>query len=1039
MTTGGTRDPGGERRRVTVLFCDLVGSTALSDTLDPEDYSDVMHAYYDSCSRVIEGLGGWIADYLGDGLVVYFGYPTAHEDDPIRAVRAGLGLISTVSELGAQLAGGVELACRVGVETGLVVVGEAAAESREPIWALGRTVNLASRLQALAPIGSVVVGDGTRALVEGWFNLEPLGMHEVKGIAKPVAVSRVVSETGAKDRLRAALPLGLPPLINRVEELARLSHAWDRVRAGNGAAVLLRGDAGIGKSRLALTLLERAREVGAPVAELHCSVEDTVSPLAPVIEHLQREAGLDPAASPEQRLERLDAFVAGRAPAEPDASSLLAELLIPETHPAAAGGSPEERRYRAMRLLADVMLGGTGPSIIAVEDLHWADPSTVELIGLVADRLEGKPMLLLLTARPEYQAGWFAHPNVTAIDVGSLAPAHTAELASSIAGVHLPREAEALILARSEGVPLFVEELTRSVLESGIVSVEESGAVIRGRLDETLPGSVYDLLVARIGRLGPDAGAAQLAAVVGNEFSLDFLRAVAPEEEELDSKLARLIDARIVQRHGEGGNAVFRFSHTLVRDAAYGLLLRKRRREIHGRVADVLLRDFPELVEARPELAAPHFTESGRDVEAIDYWLKAGGRAVAQHALHEAIDHYQRALEIVRMLPSSPDRVRREIAILFSLGPLIQNAAGGGDPRLRDLHARISELSHWLASDAERFTFLAYGYATQMVLANYEPARQTAALLVDVTERGKSRSRALVAHCFYGTTLFQLGEIDASRASIERCIELYDPDRHETLINIAAIDPGVVAWGYRAWTEWHLGRADTARKTAMELLDLVAAHPHPFRTATAFVWVAGLAYRMRDPEDVARHAGAAIAIAAERGYEELERYATCLRGWAIAVAGDADEGAQTIRRGLALVPHGGSRAHTSWHLLMLAEAERAAGRPTEALDAASRAYAFAGETGERVFLPELIRIGAELKHELGLATVEETIEALSSAVGIAREQPSLPFELRAATTFHRLRNDTSSRRVLDAALTGMPEGGDSVDVLEARALLDRSR
>ncbi len=1034
MTPEGPRDPGGERRRVTVLFCDLVGSTSLSDSLDPEDYSDVMHAYYDSCSRVIEGLGGWIADYLGDGLVVYFGHPVAHEDDPVRAVRAGLGLISTVADLGAQLAAEVELSCRVGIETGLVVIGEGNPESREPIWALGRTVNLASRLQALAPIGSVVIGDGARSLVEGWFNLEPLGMHEVKGIAKPVAVSLVASETGAKDRLRAALPLGLPAMVDRRTELATLFDAWERARNGQGSAMLIRGEAGIGKSRLALALLERAREAGTPVAEIHCTAEDAVSPLAPVVQHLRREAGLDAGTEPAGVMQRLEGFVSTKGAEDPDTAALLAEVLAPESHPSGIQASPEERRYRAMRLLADIMLGGRDPAIIAIEDLHWADPSTVELMGLVAERLEKKPVLLMLTARTGFEADWLEHPQVSFVEVGSLEAADTAALASSIAGAHLPREAEALIHARSEGVPLFVEELTRSVLDAGIVSFEESGAVIKGRLEETVPGSVYDLLVARIGRLGPDAAIAQLAAVLGQEFSLDFLQAVVPEETELDAKLGRLISAGIVRR-GQDGGSVFRFSHALVRDAAYGLLLRKRRREIHGRVADVLLRDFPELVEARPELAAPHFTESGRDVEAIDYWLKAGARAVAQYALHEAIDQYQRALELVRALPGSPDRVRREIAILFSLGPLIQNASGGGDPRLRDLHTRISELSHGLASDAERFTFLAYGYATQMVLANYQAARQTAALLVDVTEAGKSKSRALVAHCFYGTTLFQVGEIEASQASIARCIELYDPDRHENLINVAAIDPGVVAWGYRAWTEWHLGRTDAARKTASELLDLVAAHPHPFRTATALVWVAGLAYRLRDAEETARHAGAAIAIATDRGYEELERYATCLRGWAIAVAGDPEEGVDTIRRGLSLVPHGGSRAHTSWHLMMLAEAERAAGRPQEALDAVTRAQAFADETGERVFLPELIRMGAELRNELGGATLDETVEALSSAVGIAREQPSLPFELRAAASFHRLKGDDASRRVLAACLDGLPEPGDSADVLEARALL----
>ena len=1035
MTSGSAREASGERRRVTVLFCDLVGSTRLSDFLDPEDYSDVMHAYYDACSRVIEGLGGWIADYLGDGIVVYFGYPTAHEDDPIRAVRAGLGLVSSVADLGAQLAADVELSCRVGIETGLVVIGEQTAGSREPIWALGRTVNLAARLQGVAPDGSVVIGEGTRSLVEGWFNLEPFGQHSFKGISKPVEVAKVVSETGAKDRLRAAMPLGLPPLIDREAEVRHLFEAWNQAQEGRGAAILLRGDAGIGKSRIALSLLERVREAGGRIADLHCMFEDTVSPLAPVVEYLQREVGLDPADPPDRRVEVLREHVGRSDLSDLDAAALLAEVLVPEARAESVDASPEERRYRAMRLLADLMLRRDRPGVIAVEDLHWADPSTTELLGLIAERVSSAPVLLLVTARPEFEALWLGLPHVNRVDIMSLDAPHTAALVSSIAGANLPREAHALIHARSEGVPLFVEELTRSVLDSGLVSVGESGAVLHGRLEETVPGTVYDLLVARIGRLGRDAAVAQLAAVLGQEFTVDFLRAVAPEERELDAKLSRLIGAGIVQRRGEGVGETFRFSHALVRDAAYGLLLRKRRRELHGRVADVLLRDFPDLVDARPELAAPHFTESGRDLEAIEYWLKAAGRATAQYALHEAIDHYQRALELVRALPGSPDRVRREIAILFSLGPLIQNASGGGDPRIRELHGRISELSHWLTTDAERFTFLAYGFATQMVPANYHAARQTAALLVDVTEAGRSKSRALVAHCFYGTTLFQMGEIEASRGSIGRCIELYDPVRNENLITMAAIDPGVVARGYRAWTEWHLGRADSARRTAAELLDLVAEHPHPFRTATALVWVAGLAYRLLDPEDVARHAGAAIAIAADRGYEELERYATVLRGWAVAVAGKADEGVDEINRALKLVPHGGSRAHTSWFLLMLGEAERAAGRPLEALDAISRAQAFAEETGERIFYPELIRLSAELRTELGLATEDETAAALATAVELAREQPSLPFELRAATSFHKLRGDDTSRRVVELCLASITEGADTPEVLDAKTLL----
>ncbi len=1037
MRSERSTDPMGERRRVTVLFCDLVGSTRLSDALDPEDYSDAMHAYYDACARVVDGLGGWIADYLGDGVIVYFGYPEAHEDDPVRAVRAGLRLVDAVSDIRLQLTGsGGGLACRVGIETGLVVIGETGVRAREPMWALGRTVNVAARLQAIGSSNSVVIGEGTRALVGGWFEFAPLGRHSIKGIAEPIDVVQVTAETGAKDRVAASFPRNLTPLVNRESELTMLLDAWRNAEAGAGNAVVLRGEAGIGKSRLALSLRERLQDVAKSLVILYCSHDETTSPLRPVVEHLQREIGFEAADPAERRVALLEAYLQQSGVNDPESLPLVAEILVPDAREPVAA-TPEDRRRRAMDLLGELLVRDTPPRLLIVEDVHWADPSTAELVATILQRVGNRRALVVLTTRPEFEPGWEPHDAVTTMDLPSLAAADTAELAASVAGAQLPREGQALILTRSGGVPLFVEELTRMVLDSGLVAVEAGSARMQGRIiEESVPGTVYDLLIARLGRLGSEAGVAQLASVLGNEFTAAFLHAVAPEEKELDQKLERLVTLGVVQRSGEE-RETFRFSHALVRDAAYGLLLRKRRRELHGRVADVLVREFPETVLTRPELAAPHFTQSGRVEEAIAQWRKAGDRSAAQYALHEAIDHYTRALDLVRSLPGSPERARQEIEISFALGPVIQNASGFADPRVGELYGRVAELSHWLESDGERFTFLAYGYAINMVRADYEAARTIATQLVQVAERQASTARKLLAHTTLATTLFQLGEIAQAMPLLDHAIELYDPARHEQLISSAAIDPGALSIGYRAWGEWHLGKADRARRTVAELLALVEEHPHPFRTATAHVWVAGLAQRMRDHDAVLRYTQSALDLAAEHDYEELERYALCLRGWAIAAAGDPGAGVTTIRRALALVPHGRSRAHASWHLAMLAEAELLAGKPAEALDAVRRALAFVDETGERVLEPDIRRLEAEIL-SASAAPRAEVEAALTAAAAGASKQGSLPFELRAAVALHRLRGDDDSRAALAACYARFDEGSDTADLIEARALLDRT-
>ena len=704
-----------ERRQLTVLFCDLADSTRLAQQLDPEDLRDVIRAYQATCVEVIQRFAGHVAQYLGDGLLVYFGYPQAHEDDAQRAVRAGLGILAAMGTLNTRLAldQDVRLAVRLGIHTGLVVVGEMGSGGRHEHLALGDTPNLAARLQGLAAPDTVVISDATARLVQGYFTCQDLGTQTLKGIDTPVRLSQVVGESAAQSRLDVAGTSGLTPLVGREAEITLLRERWAQSTEGLGQVVLLSGEAGIGKSRLVRVLTERIVDTGAPRLTLRCSPYHTNSAFYPVIEHLQRLLHWHREAPPEVRLTTLEqALQTARLPLA-EVVPLVAALLslpVPERYPPLTL-SPQRQRQKTQEVLVAWLLAEAAqqPVLAVWEDLHWADPSTLELLGLLLDQVPTARLLLLLTHRPEFRPPWPPRSYVTPLALTRLVRSQVEEMVLRVTGGKpLPAEVVQQIVVKTDGIPLFVEELVKTILESGLVREEAERYVLSGPLPPlAIPATLQDALMARLDRLAPVKDVAQLGAVLGREFSYALLRAVSPlDEAMLQQALAQLVEAELLYQRGPPPQATYIFKHALVQDAAYQSLLRSTRQQYHQRIAQVLEAQFPETAETQPELLAHHYTEGGLGAPAVDYWQRAGERAIARSGYMEAISHLTRGLEVLHAFPDIPERARRELALYTALGVPLQVTRGWAAPEARHAYARAQELCQQMGDTPQLFPVL---------------------------------------------------------------------------------------------------------------------------------------------------------------------------------------------------------------------------------------------------------------------------------------------------------------------------------------------
>jgi class 3 adenylate cyclase/tetratricopeptide (TPR) repeat protein len=693
-----TRRAEAERRQLTVMFCDLVGSTALSARLDPEDLRDLIRAYQERCAAIIVRFEGFVGHYVGDGILAYFGYPQAHEDDPQRAVRAGLEIVEAVQALSSEVAQpGTSLAVRVGIHTGLVVAGDiGSGELRDEMAIVGETPNIAARLQALAEPGTVMIGSNTRRLVEGLFLLEELGPKPVRGIPDPIEVYRVREASDAPSRFEAAAVRGLTPLVGRDEEVQLLLSRWQRATEGEGQVVLLSGEAGIGKSRIVQTLREALAEERHVSLRLFCSPFYAKSSLHPFLDQLERGAGLQRHDSAEAKLDKLESLLAQASHRAAEAAAILAPLMsIPagSRYPALEL-TPQQHKARAFDVFAEQLTGLAArvPVLMSIEDVHWIDPSSIELLFRLIERSQHLPALIVMTFRPEFQPPWSILPHVTALSLTRLTQREAATLVSRVVGgKRLPSEVLERIVARTDGVPLFAEELTKAILESGMLEEEGDGYALKGPLPAlAIPASLHDSLMARLDRLAPVKEVAQLAAMLGRNFSHELLAAVSSiKDPELARALAQLIEAELLHRRGSPPSVIYDFKHALVQDVAYGSLLRSKRQHLHMRIGTVLETQFPDAVEAKPELLSHHFREAGLPARAIPYALGAGDRAVMRYANVEARTHFLEALDMARCLPDPKESARAQIEATLKL-------AGAGIDRSHfesDL-ARLEDAEH---------------------------------------------------------------------------------------------------------------------------------------------------------------------------------------------------------------------------------------------------------------------------------------------------------------------------------------------------------
>jgi TOMM system kinase/cyclase fusion protein len=1047
--------PDAERRQLTVLFCDLVGSTPLSEQLDPEDLREVVRAYQATCAAVVERFDGHIAQWLGDALLVYFGWPQAHEDDAQRAVRVGLGILEAMGTLNARLAQdqGLRLAVRVGIHTGRVVVGDIGGGGRQEQLALGDTSNVASRIQGLATPDTVLISADTYRLVQGYFTVEALGPQSLKGVAAPMPVYRVLEESTARSRLEVAATRGLTPLVGRAQEVALLFERWAQVKDGMGQVMLLCGEAGIGKSRLVQVLQERVGSEGAVHIAFRCSPYHTHSALYPVITHLERllQFGRDDASEAKlAKLERvLETYSLPLAEAVPLFAALLS-LLPPEHYPPLAF-SPQRQRQKTQEALVLWLVEETErqPVLAVWEDLHWADPSTLEWLSLVLDQVPTTRLFTLLTCRPEFRPPWGARTPMTQLTLNRLGrPQVEAMMTSITGGKALPAEVLEQVIARSDGVPLFVEEFTKTVLESGVLrQTDEHYALTRLLPALAIPVTLHDSLMARLDRLITAKGVAQLAAIIGRHFPYELLHAVSHlDDATLQRELGHLVEAELLYQRGLPPHATYTFKHALIQEAAYQSLLKRTRQQYHQRLAEVLLERFPDTAETQPEVVAHHFTEAGLMTQAIDYWHTAGQRATQRSAHVEAIAHLTRGLELLLTLPDTPERALRELTLQLALGAPLQATKGYAAPERRQVYTRAVELCQQLGETPQLFPAL-FGMCQYYVMAGeLQTAREIEGQLLRLAQHQHDPGLLLEAHRVLAFTLFCLGEPAFAREHAEQGISLYDPQQHRVHAFLYGQDPGSSCRIYMALCLWHLGYPDQALRRSDELLRLAQDLSHAYSLAHA-LGLTAMTHQFRQERQATQEwAEAAITLSTEQGFPLWMALGTILRGWTLAAQGHGEEGLAQMHQGLEAWRGTGTEALRSYFLALLAEAYGELGLTEAGLTVLVEALAIVDRSGERFYEAELYRLKGELLQnaECGIRHATCTPEeCFRQAIDIARRQQAKSLELRAAMSLSRLWQQqgrrTAARQVLAEVYAGFTEGFDTADLQAAKALLDALR
>ena len=1034
-----------ERRHLTVMICDLVGSTALSAQLDPEDMRAVIDAYHAACARITRSYDGFLAEFRGDGILAYFGYPVAHEDDAERTVRVGLDIIAAVARL--ETLAAEPLAVRIGIATGVVVIGDLSREGALREHAVvGDTPNLAARLQALAAPGTVVVGASTRRLLGDLFHLRDLGRHEVKGIAEPIAAWAVEGVSASESRFEAVHAAGLTDLIGREGEIDFLLERQRLAWKGEGQIVLISGEPGIGKSRLAAALAQRV--AGEPHTRLRyqCSPYHTNSALHPFITQLERVAGFKADDTSEQRLDKLEALLATGASRIEGAAPLFAALLsIPfgQRYPPLAL-SPTQQRRRTLTALLDQFegLARRQPILLVFEDAQWADATSLELLDLTVERVRQLPVLALFTMRPEFEPPWVCLPNVGTLTLGRLERNDVESMVARVTGGRgLPAEVMKQIVAKTDGNPLFVEELTKTVLEAGILVEDAEGYRLDGPLPPlAIPATLQDFLMSRLDRLAPVREIGQIGAAIGRDFSYSLLRAVVGRDEAaLQHALAQLERAELVFRRGEPPDAVYSFKHALVRDAAYESLLKRRRQQLHGQIARALEERFADIVASQPEIAAHHFTEAGLVERAVDYWLKAGQHAARRSANAEALNHLARGLELLPNIDDPTLRNKSELLLQTSLGHSLRATKGWSVESVKRAYTRALQLCKESGFDEHTLPAVFGLWTWNFLRAALGEAQALAENLVSTAENADDSVFKVLAHEALGFTLFARGKFAAAHAALERSISLCEDNKAAAYLDLSAQDPRVHVRLYDGMALWLLGYPDQALRICAEARRYADYSRHPFSEAMARTISLRVHQFRGEAAVVAREVTAAIELCKEHGFVHYLAMAMILSGWAIAQQGEFEKGIAEILSGLEKERATDALLLELYTLGLLADACMKNERYGQALEFLERArLRLDEESSERFYAAEIYRLLGET-YMRSRRDPDQAERFLCKGLEVAREQKAKSLELKVCMSMHdlyELRHDAGKYRSQLGEIYGFfNEGFDTTDLVRARAKL----
>jgi class 3 adenylate cyclase/predicted ATPase len=1042
-----------ERRQLTVMFIDLVGSTVLAARLDPEDLREVIGKYQTCVAATVARHSGFVAKYMGDGVLVYFGYPRAHEDDAERAVRTGgLKLVSAVRGL-EQPGADIKLQCRIGISTGLVVVGDlVGAGAAQEQAVVGETPNLAARLQALAEPNGLVIGPATRLLVGDLFEYRALGAVEAKGFAEPVQAWQVVRPSAVESRFEALRAGGLTPLVGREEEIELLLRRWRQAQEGEGRVVLLSGEAGIGKSRITRALQECLGEQPYTRLLCFCSPHHEASALYPFISQLERAAGFERDDGALLKLDKLEALLGQSSQAVAHDAALLAALLsIPtgDRYPPLLELGPQKRKEDTLAaLLAQLHgLAAQQPVLMIFEDAHWIDPTSLELLERTLDRVQRLPVLLIVTARPEFAPPWAGRPHVTVHPLSRLGRREGSAMIERLAGTQaLPREVVDQIIARTDGVPLFIEELTKAILESGVLQGEGERYVLTAPSPSlAIPTTLHASLMARLDRLAPVRRVAEVGAVIGRDFSHELIAAVSQwPEGELNDALQQLVASELIYRRGTPPDAIYTFKHALVQDAAYGTLLRGARQQLHARVATVLEERFSEVAVTQPEILAHHCAEGGLAKRAVDYWFVAGERALRASANVEAIKHLSQGLQSLKSLPETPERQQKELRFQITLGPAYMATRGWAAPEAAQAYQRADELCRALGDSGERFKIVYGMWQFYQAGAKAYRARALTDELLRLAEQENDDDLRLQAHHSAWNRIW-FGEFAAAGEHTERGLALYSPAKHTAhAFTYAGHDPGVCAWAQGGLNLWFLGYPDRAAEHVRRAVALAEQIAHPPSVAHA-LGHGILCHQLRRDRATVQAWGDRIAtLAIEHRLALYGAIGTVARGWVLATERQANSGLSQLRRGLAGCIDLGMRGLEPYHKALLAEAHREAGEASAGLKLVEEAIRFAEESGVRFWDVELLRLKGQLLARLSSNERREEEEGCyREALAVARRQQARSLELRAATSLGRLWRDQGrveeARDLLAPVYDWFTEGFDTPDLKEAKALLEELR